>query len=89
MKHLTGRTRFRPHVSDDGVRLVLQVEFTTVTVTDFYVGNVSLWRDAEVEDLAPLQQIGPQQVHIHATLRLPEPQDTLPGEEKVDARTLH
>lgn len=53
MKHLTGRTRFRPN----GKKLVLQIQEATprpIPATNFVALDLK-WRDARVEDLCEVQ----------------------------------
>lgn len=93
MKKLTGRTRFRAaEIVQTGLTpapgLVWQVEEVESTPTQMlgYYNQVTVWRDAQVEDLCEINHVVYSNVNV--TVFTPEPDDRIPG-EKVDARKLH
>lgn len=91
MSNLTGKTRFRPYVTDDGVRLMLQIEFVEHTALPHGIGMFAHreWRDATVEDLCEVQHLTYRNIQLQAVVRLLDVSETLPGEENHNARKLH
>lgn len=90
MDKLTGKTRFRPYVTELCVLLVLEVEYSelqTFAVIGLAV-TVHKWRDATVQDLCAIQHLTYGNVHLTAHVVMPEESETVPPGDK-GARKLH
>lgn len=90
MMTLTGRTRFRPYVTDNDVLLVLQVEVAEPRPLPENIGMFRFveWRDATIEDLCEVQHLTYSNIHLSASVQLPEPTDAVPG-DTGRGRKLH
>lgn len=91
MSKLTGKTRFRAMCTDEAVLLVLQVEVVdTLPLPDNmgYYGHAE-WRDATVSDLCEIQHLSYSNIQLTARVQLPDVPESVPGEEKLNARKLH